>query len=109
MPELEFDKFTLEEKDTLKDALQHYGRNKQFIKAAEEAGEFTQVVAKIAFNGSVGDQKQNLVSEVADLEILLAQIKLTAGIEEAVTFQRSYKIHRLRKRIEVEKYESINS
>ena len=62
-------------KDVLLQAIRHFGKAHQQIKAVEELGELQQAILKGLDNPLRRDVK-NIIEEVADVEIVLEQIKL---------------------------------
>ena len=78
----------------------HYGWEHQCIKAIEECSELQKELSHYALH-----EKQNitaLIDEIADVEIMLAQLKYLRGIEYSVQERKAYKIARQIKRISKE-------
>lgn len=74
--------------------LEHYGIRHQLLKAIAEAGEFTQAAAEYLLgNGHQAGTEASLLSEVADLKVLIRQIELHFG-EDRVNSIVPVKIHR---------------
>lgn len=59
-------------KEIIEKAIRHYGRQHQQIKAAEELGELQTAILK-GLDGRL--DFNNLMEEIADVEIVLAQLK----------------------------------
>lgn len=79
-------------------AIDHYGRAHQLIKATEELGELTQAIARLlttkAYNRPMHKAiVDHLLQEVADVEVMLDQIKLL--FPDGATRVHSWKIYKL--------------
>lgn len=81
-------------------AVANYGREHQMDKAVEELGELLTEVAR--YKQDVG-RKNALVGEMADVTIMLEQLKIIAGIsDEYLEDVISYKLGRLAGHMEAE-------
>lgn len=68
-----------------------YGGRRQQIKAMEELAELIQALAKY----SIGQPKDDIVEEIADVEIMLEQLKFLLSIsDEEIDTMKKYKIRR---------------
>lgn len=85
------------EKEILKKALQVYGVVSQINMVFEEMSELQKELCKY-LRGR--DNQSEIAEEIADVEIMLAQMKLLFGFSELVDSYRKKKIDRLRRRIE---------
>ena len=83
-------KFT--EKKIIHTALASYGADKQRIKCVEELGELVVELTKDA-NGN--GSRFHIVEEIADVEIMLAQMKIHYGAEKDVEAVKAQKIKQL--------------
>lgn len=83
------------------------GMNKQLDVAIEELSELIQAICKIKRRDSLSNEsfavKGNLAEEMADVEIILAELKLLFDNEDDVKECKNYKLDRLEKRLN-EKY-----
>lgn len=83
------------------------GMNKQLDVAIEELSELIQAICKIKRRDSLSNEsfavKGNLAEEMADVEIILAELKLLFDNEDDVKEWKNYKLDRLEKRLN-EKY-----
>lgn len=83
------------------------GMNKQLDVAIEELSELIQAICKIKRRDSISNEsfavKGNLAEEMADVEIILAELKLLFDNEDNVKEWKNYKLDRLEKRLN-EKY-----
>ena len=83
------------------------GMNKQLDVAIEELSELIQAICKIKRRDSITNEsfavKGNLAEEMADVEIILAELKLLFDNEDNVKKWKNYKLDRLEKRLN-EKY-----
>lgn len=81
-------------------AITHYGAERQSIKAIEEIGELLEEIAR--YKGGAANQWE-LMDEIADVTIMLEQMRLIAEIDPAELEDRiAYKLGRLAGRIENE-------
>ena len=83
------------------------GMNNQLNVAIEELSELIQAICKIKRRDSLSNEsfavKGNLAEEMADVEIILAELKLLFDNEDNVKEWKNYKLDRLEKRLN-EKY-----
>jgi hypothetical protein len=83
------------------------GMNKQLDVAIEELSELIQAICKIKRRDSLSNEsfavKGNLAEKMADVEIILAELKLLFDNEGDVKEWKNYKLDRLEKRLN-EKY-----
>ena len=87
-------KFTKQEEDLLDQTIAQFGRDQQILKTLEEFSELQKAIIKFELptnKGSLLDIKQ----ELADVEIMLKQIKKIFGISEEIL--NEIKILKLRK------------
>lgn len=79
------------------------GMNNQLDVAIEELSELIQAICKIKRRDSLSNEsfavKGNLSEEMADVEIILAELKLLFDNEGDVKDWKSYKLDRLEKRL----------
>lgn len=82
--------------------LDHYGQDKQEIQAVQELSELILLLAARP-DQRTDNYFQNIVSEIADVEIMIEQIKQMHGIrEDHVNDMKEYKLRRQLSRIEKE-------
>lgn len=87
-------------KDIILRAIEKWGHKRQQVKAVEELGELQNAVLR---NLDGRGNYNNLVEEIADVEIMLLQLKMIYGIPfSEVEEMKAKKILRLRSRIEAE-------
>ena len=80
------------------------GMNKQLDIAIEELSELIQAICKLKRYGYTDEECYfNLAEEMADVEIVLAELKLIFDNEDNVKEWKCYKLDRLEKRLK-EKY-----
>lgn len=77
--------------------LKHYGVSPQLRKLAEECGEAVQAALKYDYKANEVT-KQALITEIADLEIMVQQIKFVVGYEK-VNKEIDFKLNRQLERI----------
>jgi NTP pyrophosphatase (non-canonical NTP hydrolase) len=93
----------------LRKALRVYGESNQIIKLGEEVGELLQAVSKYHWRSNNYDSpgeksacRESVVTEVADVLIMLEQVKLMAVIdEEELSEEITRKVERLDDRLRV--------
>lgn len=83
----------------VREAIRHYGYDHQIMVAVEEMGELLQALSK--FKRHEGDIN-NIIEEIADVEIMMQQLCLMFECYEEVVAVRRQKIERLKKRLENE-------
>lgn len=76
-------------------SLEHFGPLRQFDKAMEEAAELILAIQKWRYNPT-GENRDNVHEEIADLEIVIAQLKLMLA-EPLIEKYRTDKLKRLAK------------
>lgn len=82
--------------DTYAAAVEAYGKNSQLIMAMEEMAELTKELSK----NIRGDKNASAIAEeIADVEIMLEQLKIIFHNRAEVDQQRSYKLGRLAGRL----------
>ena len=80
------------------------GMNKQLDVAIEELSELIQAICKLKRYGYTDEECYfNLAEEMADVKIVLAELKLMFDNEDNVKEWKNYKLDRLEKRLK-EKY-----
>ena len=76
-------------------AVNVYGKNSQCTVCMEEMAELTKELSK----NLRGQDNAHIAEEIADVEIMLEQLKLMFSIRDEVTQQRTVKLQRLDNRI----------
>lgn len=85
-------------------AVETYGGEAQIKMAVEEMSELTQALMKsFRKDVDINAVRENIVEEIADVEIMLDQLKLIFSCYSQVFDCKEYKINRLAKRIEIGK------
>lgn len=80
-----------------KRAIEAYGKDAQLKMAIEEMAELTQAICK-SFRGK--DNLDNIIEEIADVEIMLAQLKLIYKLNKnEVLVKKVEKLRRLEERL----------
>ena len=91
-------------KQLLERVITSNGMNKQLDAAIEELSELIQAICKLKRYGYTDEECYfNLAEEMADVEIVLAELKLMFDNEDNVKEWKDYKLDRLEKRLN-EKY-----
>lgn len=78
-------------------AIQRWGIRAQIMMVYEEMAELQKELCK---NGRGKNNRDQIADEVADVEIMLAQLKIIFNIQDLVEQHRAFKLARLRNRIE---------
>ena len=87
---------TKEERVIFTDAIQTFGKNTQIVVAIEEMSELTKALTK-KLRGS--QNLNSIIEEIADVEIMLDQLKLMSCVFTDVKNERDFKVQRLAERI----------
>lgn len=94
------------DKDIFYAAITRYGANQQIDVAIEEMAELTQALIKTKRYAEDEDYilfRENVIEEIADVEIMLAQLRIIFDIDEsAIEYDKREKIERLAKRLGLE-------
>lgn len=86
--------------DVLMNAIETYGHESQRMMAIEEMAELTKELCKFERKA---DNVSAIAEEIADVEIMLAQLKIMHGITDSVHDWKSYKMERLAERLKGKK------
>lgn len=86
--------------ETIRAAIQTFGEENQTVVAIEELSELQKELCK-RLRGSC-DNVESIAEEVADVEIVLAQLCEMLGIDDLVTMYSNFKFKRLQSRIAAE-------
>lgn len=84
--------------EKIKQIADHYGKKSQLLQTMEECGELTAACNKHLRNGTV----DGLIEEIADVEIMTAQIKYLMNIGMYVNKAKENKVMRQLERMERE-------
>lgn len=96
----------LNETEICTKALKVYGEESQVVMVFEEMAELQKELCKILRSQSEFNATQNIkirkkiAEEIADVEIMLRQMKILYEIEDAVEDAREFKLERLSQRLE---------
>ena len=90
---------TEEERKAFLEALRVFGSQNQITVALEEMSELQKELCKYLRNDA-SFSYANIAEEMADVEIMLDQMKILFQRDSAVKEQRQYKVKRLRERID---------
>lgn len=85
----------MNQSENIKRIADHYGKDNQAIKTIEELSELIQAIAK----GFTFEYRDHIIEEIADVEIMLEQMKYLMGIKEDVDIVKKNKIERTLKRM----------
>jgi len=85
------------EKQTMRKALETWGLDSQILMAIEEMAELTQALLKQHFREYKPYTKEQVIEEIADVEIMMIQMRMIYGNEE-IERKIQDKIERLRTR-----------
>lgn len=84
--------------------IEHHGPDKQMLKSAEECAELAQACIKVGLGSKKKKDIDNLVEEIADVTLMIEQLKMIMDIDENAVEDIVYeKIARQLKRIRGEK------
>lgn len=93
------------DKAILHKAVEFYGCSAQELKAMEELGELIRAIARASTCDDEERDKafENLAEEMADVEIMLEQLKIINNNRDKIKIWRSIKLGRLRVRMAKDK------
>lgn len=83
-------------------ALTFYGEKSQINMMFEEMSELQKELCKYLRGDEPREQMIRIAEELADVEIMLEQMKYILGLEKAVHNHKEYKIFRLKQRLDKE-------
>jgi hypothetical protein len=84
-------------------AINHFGWELQFNHAIQEMAELTKEITEYIGREKLNHKKLNKVEiadEIADVEIMLEQVKMILGNHSEVTVRKIFKLKRLQERLE---------
>ena len=85
-------------------AIQRYGHTNQMVKAIEEMGELTRALSRQLTAESATEMlkaRSGIVEEIADVEIMLEQLKMIFDIKPAeIEKEKEFKLVRLNARVD---------
>lgn len=83
-------------KEAIKSIADHYGYKHQRKKLIEEMAELTVEICHLDERGNYQDfeHRQGIYEEIADVEVVLEQIKYLLNCEEEVEAMKTYKVRR---------------
>jgi len=90
-------------KKDLKTIISHYGKNKQILKAIEEMTELQKELCKSVISDD-NNNIDNITEEMADVEVMLNQLKIIFENHQEVKKVINTKIERTKKRVFDEYY-----
>lgn len=88
----------INEVEIYKKALEKWGHDLQKVVAIEEMSELTKELSK---NMRGKNNRIEIAEEIADVEIMLAQMKILFSIQEGVKKHKQYKIKRLEEKLKL--------
>lgn len=78
----------------------HFGEKNQLIKAIEEMSELQKELCKVVLTPNLTIKPTDeIIDELADVEIMCAQLRHIFGISDQVDARKEFKINRLKERI----------
>ena len=80
-------------KQTYLDITHFFGFNQQLLKGAEECGELVRSLCRYNYD-KTEDNLENMIEEIADVEIMITQIKEFMQINDEVEIEKIAKIRR---------------
>lgn len=90
----------MDKKKVMRDALLTFGTGHQAVVAIEELSELQKELCKMLRGKANND---HIAEEIADVEIMLQQMKDAFQLHAAVETWKEYKLHRLESRIAMER------
>ena len=83
-----------------KKAIKLWGIDSQMMMVVEEASELIKAICKLRRTGVTAETVNGIAEEIADMEIMLEQLKIMFYLSEGVNEWKNYKIGRLSQMIE---------
>ena len=91
--------------EILADNIKAYGVVEETVIAMEECAELIQAISKIRRYGFIGQYKDNLIEEIADVSIVICEIMMMFGIADDDLENAIYaKVQRLKHRMNKTEY-----
>ena len=85
----------------LEENIKEHGVVEETVIAMEECAELIQAISKVKRYGFVGEYKDNLIEEIADVSIVIREIMMIFGIPDGdINEVIDSKIQRIKKRLE---------
>ena len=85
----------------LEENIKEHGVVLETVIATEECAELIQAISKVKRYGFVGEYKDNLIEEIADVSIVIREIMMIFGIPDGdINEVIDSKIQRIKKRLE---------
>lgn len=78
-------------------AIDRFGVDCQIWKAVEEMAELTKEISKLQNGG--GSTRERMVDEIADVTVMMEQLRLLLNVNEEVQNRIDFKVRRLAQRI----------
>lgn len=93
------DNFRVDQLSVLIVAIEKYGENSQLDMAIEECAELIQAINKCRRSLFATNKIDDLASEIADVEIMIEQLKIIFAFRQSVQEHKNAKIERLKNRL----------
>lgn len=78
-------------------AIEKYGAENQVVKAVEELGEAVQALCKMLLGC---EKREHLAEELADVSIMVEQMRMIFNINDSVDSWMDYKVAALKRKVE---------
>lgn len=91
-----------EKQDIYKRAIETYGEGAQICIVFEEMAELQKELCKYLRGKEPKEQLIRIAEEIADVEIMLEQMKILFDLHKAVDSHKEYKVLRLKQRLDKE-------
>lgn len=89
-----------EQIEILRKNIKRHGHTTEMFIAAEEAAELIQAISKVRRYGYIGEYVDNLIEEIADVSIILQELKMMFDTTDAdVEKKIDFKIQRINDRL----------
>lgn len=80
-------------------AIDIFGKEKQFVKTVEELAELAKELCRVANGDMTRTRIEKVAEEIADVEIMLKQVKYMLPVKESIAKYKGIKLIRLREEI----------
>lgn len=89
-----------EQIEILRKNIKRHGHTTEMFIAAEEAAELIQAISKVRRYGYIGEHKDNLIEEIADVLVIIRELMMMFDITDAdVEKKIDFKIQRINDRL----------
>ena len=87
----------------IKEIVEHYGNERQKLKAIEELTELVEIIAKDLNRKEIKNQREHILEEIAEVMIMVEQLKLVYGFsDDEVSEMVKHKLRRTMRDVRID-------